>query len=70
MNNKFKPEEVPDWVRWIAVDKDGECRGYELEPEKWMHIKWRAVSTVISPSIFLYIGKPPKDWRSEIYTWK
>jgi hypothetical protein len=32
--------EVPDWVRWVAQDEDGEWYAHQNEPElfdKWRH---------------------------------
>ena len=26
--------EVPDWVNWVALDADGEWRGFEKKPRK------------------------------------
>ncbi len=68
MNNKFKPEGVPDWVRWIAIDKDGECWVYDSKP----HIeetRWYG-SIYMGKSKFMYQAESFKDWRDELYTWK
>ncbi len=72
MNNKFKPEEVPDWVKWIAVDKDGECWGFEMKPEHRNNCPntWDNIVNENSSAIHLYTGKPPKDLKDELYTWE
>ena len=62
--------EIPDWVRWIAVDKDGTTYAYENKPTKrlgdcyWGH-KWPKFGNMK----FLYTEKPPKNWKEELYTW-
>ncbi len=70
MNNKFKPEEVPDWVRWIAVDKNGECWGFENKPKISLGFPSMWDVYMAGNTSKLYHGEPPKDWRDELYTWK
>jgi len=68
--SKFNPKKVPDWCKWIAVDKNGECWAYSIKPEinkqeepyKW----WPQQHGLWMP---LYEGKTPKNWKNELYTW-
>ena len=70
--NKFNPKTVPSWVRWIAVDEDGKCWGYEVEPRlpfisinEWLLNPGKNGGRFVK----LYEGKPPKNWKEELYTW-
>ena len=79
MNNKFKPEEVPDWVNWIAQDASGEWYGYRNKPVVEDYY-WRTndnskyfidyLSETELPDKFLYKSKPPKDFTQELYRWE
>jgi len=69
VKTKFNPKDVPKWCNWIAVDDDGRCWTYSIKPERgviefmwWpqQHGRWGK----------LYEGKPPKNWKEELYTWK
>ncbi|AIW03936.1 hypothetical protein CPT_Seurat73 [Escherichia phage Seurat] len=31
---------VPEWVKWLAVDGDGELYGYECEPDNLVDEPW------------------------------
>lgn len=31
---------VPEWVKWLAVDEDGELYGYECEPDISVNEGW------------------------------
>ena len=57
---------VPDWVEWIAIDEDGTACGYADEPH-CDDREWIAISFLC---VFLYQGKPPKNWKAELYTWE
>ena len=61
---------IPDWVNWIAVDKDGAVFGFAVEPacrsSVWDYAEadeWDLDCAEI------YKGKPPKNWKDELYTW-
>ena len=56
--------EIPDWVRWIAVDKNGLTEGYSIRPEP--ETRWWLSR---DESVILYRAKPPKNWKDELYTW-
>ena len=58
--------EIPNWVNWIAVDKDGSVFGYLIEPYKVLKGRWWGSS---EDNEKLYRGKPPKNWKDELYTW-
>jgi len=60
---------VPDWVNWIAVDSDGDAWGYSAEPfrSKSLQGVWNIYR---ADSVMLYSGKPPKNFKDELYTWK
>jgi hypothetical protein len=67
--NKFNPKEVPDWCKWIAVDKDGECLAYSAKPVNMTDPPlWVPKHTGVMFET-LYKGKPPKNWKDELYTW-
>ena len=59
---------VPDWVNWIAVDENGVVYGYEEKPRhsEFFHGEWIIDSGDMCE---LYKGKPPKNWKDELYTW-
>lgn len=59
---------IPDWVNWIAVDKDGSVWGYETEPRAIQFGQWDTLSGLSIEEI-LYRTKPPKNWKDELYTW-
>ena len=56
---------VPDWVNWIAVDKDGGGTYFENEPFP-DGVWWR---TNGGQYLEIYQGTPPKNWKDELYTW-
>jgi hypothetical protein len=58
---------VPNWVNWIAVDKDGYVFGYSAKPHTEKDGSWNTDDSVLES---LYIGKPPKNWKEELYEWK
>jgi hypothetical protein len=66
---------VPHWVKWIAVDRNGEVFGYRNEPVKSKHGQYWVVdekqsSISCAPQdVFLYAGYRPHRWRQELYTW-
>lgn len=68
--NKFNPNKVPKWCNWIAVDQDGCCWAFSREPSTGVSsfpYKW---DNWFGEAERLYNGKPPKDWKQELYTWK
>ena len=72
MNTKFNPKDVPNWCKWIAVDDNGDCYCYDARPVKMRDIGgeyWNGSEIRGERQIFLYHGKPPKNWREELYTW-
>lgn len=75
MKTKFNPKDVPHWVRWIAVDRDGDCWGFSAKPiynaefgNGFEYGKWDTKS-LRSEACLLYCGKPPRNPESELYTW-
>jgi len=64
---------VPDWVKWIAVDKDGSEYGYKFKPHySRVFGSWTNRHTEYTNPIewcFIGVGKPPKNWKEELYTW-
>lgn len=66
--SKFNPKDVPSWCKWIAVDDNGAEWAYDSEPSHnngymvWVNDGDRAR--------LLYYGKPPKNWKEELYTWE
>ena len=67
MKTKFNEKDVPKGTNWIATDKDGACFAFNVEPRKVDYRTW----DVMRPdwSHLLYLGKPPKNWKNELYTW-
>ena len=67
---KFNEKKVPSWCKWMAVDKNGDCWAYSLKPE---------AGILLAPNVWwpqqygkwkmLYRGKPPKNWKDELYQW-
>ena len=55
---------IPDWVNWIAQDKDCCWWEYETKPELTSNC-WDAFR-----GSYLYQGKPPKDFTQELYKWE
>lgn len=66
MNTLEAEVAVPDWANWIAVDKDGTCYAFADKPVKRARV-WDVSG--FSASRILYRGKPPKNWKEELYTW-
>ncbi len=59
--------EIPEEVNWIAGDENGKVWGYECEPEQNKKIfSWVSSS---GHAWMLYEGRPPKNWKDELYTW-
>lgn len=63
---------VPNWVRWMAVDKTGALWFYQHKPisstnyEAWLEL----AKHTFSLSDLAGFIKPPKDWKQELYTWR
>lgn len=62
--------DMPEWVKWIAVDEDGRCFGYRHKPKlkerykEWVCSKlWMEINQVK----YLYSGPRPKDYTQELY---
>jgi len=61
---------VPDWVNWIAVDKNGDCYGFNMKPNNIdASNEWGDYGNISLEFVRLYMGKPPKNWKDELYTW-
>lgn len=69
LSGKFNPENVPHWVKWIAIDGDGDVRGFRRLPFKNKYIDMWNVASHNERSVFLYKEEIPKNWKDEIYTW-
>ena len=75
MKKKFNPKDVPSWARWLAVDENGTCAAYRTKPtpirEQYQQGYWSIDGFDLSGKTFvdLYKGKPPKNWKAELYTW-
>ena len=59
---------VPNWVNWISVDAGGEVYGFSNKPVVAGNNCWDDMSDSAN-SCFLYISKPPKNWKDELYVW-
>jgi len=71
MKTKFNPKDVPSWCKWIAVDESGRCWGFENKPDtKSSRYNGNWDTRNIDKAVELYEGKPPKNWKDELYTWK
>ena len=73
--NKFNPKKVPSWCKWIAVDKSGECCAYRKKPKPNADFNgypalWCGHCVSDADYVTLYRGKPPKNWKDELYTWR
>ena len=66
---KFNEKKVPKWCRWLAVDKNGECWAFENKPRQKDLIYGRWDTDFIDNAEMLYSGKPPKNWKDELYQW-
>ena len=65
---------VPSWVRWIAVDANGEVRGYKYKPlhgKGFSYGQWTTdfAGMAYGNHCFLYKGLKPKNWKTELYAW-
>ena len=40
MKTKYDWRNIPDWVQYVAVDKDGEMFGYEKDPQYHLQGIW------------------------------
>ena len=75
MKTKFNPKDVPDWCKWIAVDEDGVCCAFRKKPYQeasYPTLKgyWNINDVIENENaVDLYKGKPPKNWKDELYTW-
>ena len=74
MNTKFNKKDVPRWCKWIAIDEDGLCCAYENKPNLAGIVierkgVWWPTGKISRENISLYRGKPPKNWKDELYTW-
>ena len=56
---------LPDWVNWIAQDKDGKFWGYEIHPIRisgtmpgWITLGWKAK--------FICQGPPNPNWQDTL----
>ena len=66
--------EIPDWVNWIAVDKNGFGHGYRREPKQGIN-EWDIPpfprADMFKPRFtLLFKGPKPKNWKNELYTWR
>ena len=68
--SKFNPKKVPKWCKWIAVDPDGGCHAYRVKPRHGVIFSEWIIFDGYSSHKFLYRGKPPKNWKDELYTWR
>lgn len=68
MKTKFNAKDVSNWCKWIAVDEDGFCYEYSIKPDNKRSIGEQWLNNG-GQEKFLYKGKPPKNWRNELYTW-
>ena len=71
MNKYMKGIKVPSWVRWIAVDANGEEWGYAKKPtieeeNIFFSGSWDEGET---ECMCLCIGDAPKNWKEELYKW-
>ena len=60
--------EIPEWTNWIAVDKNGEVYAYENKPTITDGV-WDHMRPEYGEMELLYKSKPPKNWKTELYTW-
>ena len=56
--------QLPEWVRWIAQDSDGNWWGYEHEPNL-SDIGW--YENEVGRSIWMTKTRPNSSWRQEIH---
>lgn len=54
--------DIPDWVKWIAQDSDGEWYGYSIKPSP-SDDGWGIHGQMIQ----LAHGPEPKDFTKELY---
>ena len=59
------PVAIPEWVRWVAQDKNGEWWGYGARPKK-VGVVWREPPEDLR-SIHLGHGLPNPNWKDELY---
>lgn len=55
--------DLPEWVLWVAQDKDGAYWGYECEPHQHEH-GW--YENEVGRCIKLLKRQPNPDWRSSL----
>lgn len=54
---------LPDWVRWLAQDANGDWWGYEAEPHQH-HCGW--YENEVGRSLKLVAGEASADWRGSL----
>ena len=59
-------DKVPDWVRWLAMDADGTCWGYEAEPNQQDN-GW--YENEVGRIVRLGQTEPPSDWEATLSAW-
>lgn len=59
----MKITNLPDWIRYIAQDADGQWWGYEVEPNL-SDISW--YENEVGKFIQLHKEAPVKDWQNTI----
>jgi hypothetical protein len=55
--------EIPDWVAWLAQDKDGSWWGYSVEPHQHS-TGW--YENEVGEYIRLGGGEPNPDWQNSL----
>jgi len=75
MKTKFNEKDVPSWCKWIAVDEDGMCVAFNVKPKSLDNVLggagfWDGSRQASIDCLELYKGKPPKNWKDELYTWR
>lgn len=59
----FDPEQLPDWVCWIAQDESGAWWGYQVEPLQH-HQGW--YENEVGQIIDLGKSDPNPDWKNSL----
>jgi len=58
---------IPDWVNWLAQDKDGAWWGYSVEPLQY-HKGW--YENEVGQHICLGKEQQNNNWRSTLHQYK